>query len=57
MATENPDKTFHIWAVFAYDGDLIHAYDPYRGNVEIKTANDFRINYDCLLLKPKGAKT
>jgi hypothetical protein len=52
MACLLPNGDFHIWAVIGYEDDIIHAYDPATRQTESKTAADFYVNYDSLVIRP-----
>jgi hypothetical protein len=51
MACILPGGDCHILAVIGYKGDIIHAYDPATRLTESKTARDFCVNYDSLIIR------
>lgn len=51
MACILPGGGCHILAVVGYDGDIIHAYDPATLITQSKTAADFLVNYDFLIIR------
>jgi len=51
MACGLPNNDCHILAVVGYHDDLIDAYDPATGQTDTKTAAQFCVNQDCLIIR------
>jgi hypothetical protein len=48
----NPDGTHHVYLAVAVNANEVRAYEPWEGQFQNKSLDDYFPNRDCLLIQP-----